>query len=147
MAQKDIEQWAKMLQEAEAEEKAYERACDEAAEEAKQSLDDAELDAEDEVIDPASLGFIDSEEDVTEDDMLAGRPHNNHVAVAEDDEVADDRVDLAECGFTEDGEELKEKEAEEDLSEALHSDDDQASLELEIFDAGDSTGAGFAKEL
>lgn len=147
MAQKDIEQWAKMLQEAEAEEKAYEKACDEAAEEAKQSLDDAELDAEDEVIDPASLGFIDSEEDVTEDDMLAGRPHNNHVAVAEDDEVADDKVDLAECGFTEDGEELKEKEAEEDLSEALHSDNDQASLELEIFDAGDSTGAAFSREL
>ena len=141
MAQKDIEQWAKMLQEAEAEDKAYEKACNDALKEAEDAINDVELGDEDEVIDPASLGFIDSEDGVAEDDMLDGRPHNGHLDV--DEAEKDDEVDLAECGFSEDGKELQEKEAEEDLQETFHKDDEYASMELgvegsENFD-GDNT--------
>ena len=147
MAQKDIEQWAKMLQEAEAEDQAYEKACDDSIKEAEDAVNDVELGEEDEVIDPASLGFVDSEEEkgVAEDDMLDGRPHNGHLSV--DEAEKDDEVDLAECGFAEDGKELQEKEAEEDLNEAFHNDNDYASIELDIFDAEDGTGEAFAKEL
>jgi len=145
MAQKDIEQWAKMLQEAEAEDQAYEKACNDSIKEAEDAINDVELGEEDEVIDPASLGFVDSEEDVAEDDMLDGRPHNGHLD--EEDNAKKDDVDLAECGFTEDGQELQEKEAEDDLNEALHNDNDYASIELDIFDAEDGTGEAFAEEL
>lgn len=151
MAQKDIEQWAKMLQEAEAEDKAYEKACSDSIKEAEDAVNDVEFDEEDEVIDPASLGFIDSEEDVAEDDMLDNRPHNGHLDAAEvkedDEKIEDDEVDLSECGFTEDGKELQEKEAEEDLNEDFHNDNDYASIELDIFDGEDRTGKQFAEEL
>lgn len=130
MAQKDIEQWAKMLQEAEAEDQAYEKACDDSIKEAEDAINDVELGEEDEVIDPASLGFVDSEDGVAEDDMLDGRVHNGHLDV--DEAEKDDEVDLAECGFSEDGKELQEKEAEEDLQEAFHKDDEYASMELEV---------------
>ena len=97
------------------------------------------------MIDPASLGFVDSEDGVAEDDMLDGHVHNGHLDV--DEAEKDDEVDLAECGFSEDGKELQEKEAEEDLNEAFHNDNDYASIELDIFDAEDGTGEAFAKEL
>jgi len=129
MAYKDIEQWAKMLQESEAEDQAYGEACAESIKEAEAAKDDVELGEEDEVIDPASVGFVDSE-DVEEDDMLDGRPHNNHIPEAE--ETAEDNVDLAECGFTEDGEEAAVKEAEKDLEEAFHTDDEYASIEVDV---------------
>lgn len=61
MAYKDIEQWAMILNESEAADKAYERACDDALKEAEDALNDVELGDEDEVIDPASLGFLDSD--------------------------------------------------------------------------------------
>lgn len=130
MAQKDIEQWAKMLQEAEAEDQAYEKACNDSIKDAEDAVNDVELGEEDEVIDPASLGFVDSEDGVAEDDMLDGRVHNGHLDV--DEAEKDDEVDLAECGFSEDGKELQEKEAEEDLQEAFHKDDEYASMELEV---------------
>lgn len=130
MAQKDIEQWAKMLQEAEADDKAYEKACNDSLKEAEDAVNDVELGDEDEVIDPASLGFVDSEDGVAEDDMLDGRVHNGHLDV--DEAEKDDEVDLAECGFSEDGKELQEKEVEEDLQEAFHKDDEYASIELEV---------------
>ena len=64
MAQREIEQWAKILQEAEAEDRAYESACQKAMKEAEEatSYENVELDAEDEIIDPASLGFVNSED-------------------------------------------------------------------------------------
>ena len=130
MAHKDIEQWAKMLQEAEAEDQAYEKACNDSIKDAEDAVNDVELGEEDEVIDPASLGFVDSEGEVAEDDMLDGRVHNGHLDV--DEAEKDDEVDLAECGFSEDGKELQEKEAEEDLQEAFHKDDEYASMELEV---------------
>lgn len=61
MAQKDIEQWAKILQESEAADIAYERACNESLKEAEDAVNDVEMGEEDEVIDPASVGFLDSE--------------------------------------------------------------------------------------
>lgn len=144
MAQKEIEQWAKILQEAEAEDVAYGKACEKAMKEAEEacSYENAELDAEDEIIDPESLGFVNSDEDVDEDDMLDGRFHNGHVEVDECDSV-----NFNECGFTEDGKDLQEKEAEDYLNEDLHSDEDFASIELDIFDNEDGTGEAFAKEL
>lgn len=126
MAQKEIEQWARLLRESEEADKAYGKACEAAMKEAEEAVNDVELGEEDEVIDPASVGFVDSE-DVVEDDMLDGRPHNNHIPEAEED-----KVDLAECGFTEDGEEAAVKEAEQDLEEAFHTDDDYASIELDV---------------
>ena len=130
MAHKDIEQWAKMLQEANAEDKAYEKACNDALKEAEDAINDVELSDEDEVIDPASLGFVDSEDGIEEDDMLDGRHHNGHLDV--DESEKDDEVDLAECGFGEDGKDLREKEAEEDLLETFHKDDEYASMDLEV---------------
>lgn len=138
MAHKDIEQWAKMLQEAEAEDKAYEKACNDSLKEAEDAVNDVELGDEDEVIDPASLGFVDSEDGVAEDDMLDGRVHNGHLDV--DEAEKDDEVNLAECGFSEDGKELQEKEAEEDLQEAFHKDDEYASMELEVDGSEDFDG-------
>lgn len=144
MAQREIEQWAKILQEAEAEDRAYESACQKAMKEAEEatSYENVELDAEDEIIDPASLGFVNSEEDVVENDLLDGGFHNGHEDVDECDEV-----DFNECGFTEDGKPLQEKEAEDDLNEDLHRDDEFASIELDIFDNEDGTGKAFAEEL
>ena len=74
MAHKDIEQWAKMLQEAEAEDKAYEKACNDSLKEAEDAVNDVELGDEDEVIDPASLGFVDSEEGITLDEKITYSP-------------------------------------------------------------------------
>lgn len=126
MAQKEIEQWARLLREPEEADEAYGKACEAAMKEAEEAVNDVELGEEDEVIDPASVGFVDSE-DVAEDDMLDGHPHNNHIPEAEED-----KVDLVECGFTEDGEEAAVKEAEQDLEEAFHTDDDYASIELDV---------------
>jgi hypothetical protein len=137
MAQKDIEQWARMLQEAEAADKAYEKACNDSLKEAEDAINDVELGDEDEVIDPASLGFVDDSE-IEEDDMLDGRCHNGHID--EDGESKSDEVDLAECGFAEDGEELIKKEAEEDLKEAFHKDDEYASMELDVVGCSDFDG-------
>ena len=81
-------------------------------------------------------------EDVAEDDLLDGGFHNGHEDVDECDEV-----DFNECGFTEDGKPLQEKEAEDDLNEDLHRDDEFASIELDIFDNEDGTGEAFAEEL
>lgn len=135
MAQKEIEQWAKILQESEAEDKIYSRACERAIEEAREatSYQNEELNAEDEIIDPKSLGFVNSDED-GEPYLVGG-------------EEAEDSIDLAECGFTEDGEEAAVKEAEEYLKEDFHKDDEFASIELDVFDAEDGTGQAFADEL
>ena len=59
-------------------------------------------------------------------------------ALKEDD--VEDIVDLAECGFTEDGQAIQEKEAEEDLNEDFHTDDDYAWMELEVGGKSDADG-------
>ena len=62
MAYKDIEQWAMILKESEDADKAYEKACNDAMKEAEEAANAEELNYEDEVIDPASVGFLDSED-------------------------------------------------------------------------------------
>ena len=190
MAQKDIEQWAKILQESEAADIAYERACNESLKEAEDAVNDVEMGEEDEVIDPASVGFLDSEarkacnEAVTpeqwkeavdwfnangypleddearlekfapqldqilfkagmsptgKDEVVGGtEAWELYQALKEDD--VEDSVDLAECGFTEDGEEIAAREAEDDLNEDFHNDDEYASMELEVSGKGDADG-------
>lgn len=125
MAQKEIEQWARILQESEAQDQAYENACNDTLKEMDDAINDVELGDEDEVIDPASVGFVDSEA-LDEDDSSEDQSQEQI------DETEDEEVDLAECGFTDDGEELAVKEAEEDLNEAWNDDERYASIELDV---------------
>ena len=135
MAHKDIEQWAKMLQEADAEDKAYEKACNDSLKEAEDAINDVELGDEDEVIDPASLGFVDSEDGIAEDDMLDGRVHNNHIPEAEDD-AADDSADDA------DSEEAADDSVEDDSTEDDSTEDDSTDEEAASDDAStEDTGS------
>lgn len=130
MAYKEIEHWARLLQESIDEDKAYGKACENAMQEIENDIDEADAVFDDEVIDPASLGFIDDSNDVAENDMLRGRHHNAHIP--ESDEEIDDDIDLEECGFTEDGNEISEDEFNEYMNEDFHKDTDTASMTLEV---------------
>lgn len=129
MAYKEIEHWARLLNESEKEDQAYGKACEDAMQEVENQIEEQDNFFDDEVIDPASLGFVDDSENVDEDDMLHGRGHNAHIPRSSE---KDEEIDLEECGYTEDGSEIAENDFQKYLDEDFHKDTDVASLTLEV---------------
>lgn len=142
MAQKDIQMWADILNNEDAQEKAYADACQQTLCELEAARNQVEFD-DDDIVTPESVGFVteskhSSIEDDAREQVLDSEARQNLSS-----------KDLHECGYDEDGNELAEVEAEEFMSGAFHNDDDFASIELEIFDPesqGDD-GQAFVDEI